>query len=376
MVISALAFLASTYQTAQASEPPALWPISCFTYRDIDKSGTFNMPDRPYAGLTMEIVRPDSSVMRNESNIGGFSNFQLGLGEFKDNVLYMAGTYKVRPIVPQDWKISDPDPIEQELIAVENNIAGGGLGLIKPCAHTGLIAKLVIRGSVVPPENVNVADLTLTATNGSNYPIQISSNDRGKFQFEGEPGKWTIRVTSKSSGKSVTRAFEINSDNMVLSKIDFGVSDAHERSSIPVKVQFDDITPSDTLYEIPSGYNGLNWLYWVNTHQKFYQGYGYVNANTSGEYVAYNSSGLPASIWRDEPFDFVGTYVTAAWQRGEEYPVTVKAWRGDALVYEDQFYISTSGPVYFDANYLNINRMEFSHESYERLVIDDFIYRP
>ncbi len=39
----------------------------------------------------------------------------------------------------------------------------------------------------------------------------------------------------------------------------------------------------------------------------------YRRSRTSGEFVAYNSSGHPAAISSDEPFDFVGGYFGVAW---------------------------------------------------------------
>ncbi len=139
-------------------------------------------------------------------------------------------------------------------------------------------------------------------------------------------------------------------------------------------VGFDDLTSSDTLYEVPSGYAGLNWNNWVATHQKFYRTASHVNATVSSEYFAYTSAGHPASTWSETAIDFVGGFVTMTLDQGENCDVIVRAWRNEELVYEDRFRTSGSGPIWFDADYRGITRIEFSNEAYWHAGIDDFTF--
>ena len=104
-------------------------------------------------------------------------------------------------------------------------------------------------------------------------------------------------------------------------------------------------------------------------------GPGYVNGATSGEYVAYNSSGNPATISSDDAFDFVGADISSAWPGGEAYDVVVQAWREDDLVHVDRFAVSTTGPVYFDADYRSITRLELSSDAHWQFVVDDAEFR-
>ena len=138
---------------------------------------------------------------------------------------------------------------------------------------------------------------------------------------------------------------------------------------------FDTLTASDTLYELPYGYASLNWINWIATHQKLYKGAGYINATVSSEYMAYNSSGHPATVFSDEPFDFVGTYIGVAWPNAEKHEIVVQGLRKDELVYEDKFKGSTAGAVYFDADYRNVTRIVFASEANWQLVIDDAEFR-
>ena len=139
-------------------------------------------------------------------------------------------------------------------------------------------------------------------------------------------------------------------------------------------VGFDDLVTANTLAEIPNGYRGLG-SNWVATHRILYGGPGYVNGATSGEYVAYNGSGSPASVHSDEPFDFVGANVSSAWPEGERYEVVVRAFRDDELVHTDRLAVSSAGPVFFDADYRSITRLEVSSEANWQFVVDDAMFR-
>ncbi len=140
-------------------------------------------------------------------------------------------------------------------------------------------------------------------------------------------------------------------------------------------VDFDDFTTANTITEIPNGYAGVDWANWVSTHRILYGGPGYVNGNTSGEFVAYNSSGHPATISSDEPFDVVGGYFSVAWPDGELHDITVQAWRGDSLVATDSFRARTSGPLYFDADYRSVTRVEIASAANWQFVLDDLELR-
>jgi hypothetical protein len=109
----------------------------------------------------------------------------------------------------------------------------------------------------------------------------------------------------------------------------------------------------------------------VVTHQKFYDGEGYVNTTVSGEFVAYNSSGHPVSISGKRPFDFIGGFFGSAWLRAEGQTLRIKGWRGAELVHDETIELSALGPVYFAADFNNITRLDFSTDRYWQFVCDD-----
>jgi hypothetical protein len=162
---------------------------------------------------------------------------------------------------------------------------------------------------------------------------------------------------------------------VILSRTRVGDDRPAARDSETRRLGFDDLVGSDTLYEIPSGYGGLDWTCWVATHQKCYVCDGFVNANTSGEFIAYNSSGQRATVASARPFDFVGTNLGQGWLEGEGGDVIVRAWRGGELAYEDRLRVSVSGPTVFEADYRGIDRLEMVHERYWQVALDDFRYR-
>jgi hypothetical protein len=164
-------------------------------------------------------------------------------------------------------------------------------------------------------------------------------------------------------------------DDPVVAAVPVDDGDLPDPLATSVVVGFDDLITANTLTEIPSGYRGLGWSNWVATHRIFYGGPGYVNGATSGEYVAYNSSGNPATVSSDDAFDFVGANISSAWPGGEAHDVVVQAWRGDELVHVDRFAVSATGPVYFDADYRSITRLELSSEANWQFVVDDAEFR-
>ena len=64
-----------------------------------------------------------------------------------------------------------------------------------------------------------------------------------------------------------------------------------------------------------------------------------------------------------------------AWPGAEPHEILVKAWRDDRLAYEDRLRGVTAGPIYFDADYRQITRIEFASAAYWQIVFDDLEFR-
>jgi hypothetical protein len=95
----------------------------------------------------------------------------------------------------------------------------------------------------------------------------------------------------------------------------------------------------------------------------------------SGKYVAYNTSGYPVTIEREDGFDFHGGYFAVAWRFAEGETMQVKAWRGEELLGSESLTLSSMGPFWFDADYRDITRLEIATDHYWQFVADDLTFR-
>jgi hypothetical protein len=261
--------------------------------------------------------------------------------------------------------------VKQDLVFIGVEGSPSGLAIEKTISHVGVAPDLTVSGSA--PGDGAVAAITAVSPEGT--PVAVAVAGDGQFSFPASMGTWTLEFRG-TAGSTTTREVAVGAYPVVVSRPPLDSAGAPARILTRTqRVGFDDLSPSDTLYEMPRGYAGLNWNNWIATHQKLYRGAGYINTAVSSEYIAYNSSGQAATIWSDRPFDFVGTMLGVAWDEAHGSDVIVQAWRGEELVHEDRIRATTAGPVFFDADYRGINRLQFRHERYWQVVLDDFEFR-
>jgi len=143
---------------------------------------------------------------------------------------------------------------------------------------------------------------------------------------------------------------------------------------------FDDFTTPD--YEIiPDGYGGLNWDKFHVTNKEYRRYSGFNNGTVSGSYSAFNTWGDPSTVTSDELFSFHGAYLTAAWNDGLN--IDIGGYLNGDLLHSRTVIVDTSGPVWFDFNYNNIDKLHFvsyggidagTSGAGEHFVMDDFKY--
>jgi hypothetical protein len=367
-----LALLNGSCLAAAQSEQRDSWKHSCYVYRDVDRNGVFDMGDRPYGNLWIEMTRPDGSRTGVHSNFDGFANFNVAEGD-TDAEVHEPGNYRIRAVFPPGWgTLSDAG--EQDYVFVENSLAGGHLVPKAVCQPIGVAPILSISGRFLPAPNSLSDDYQLTAIGSDDQTLSVPFDSSGNFNIVGDRGYWTLEIADHDGETVYSRTVYLNHGPIEISTIDLGRTELPASAGEVHTLGFDDLLISDSLFEIPSGYGSLNWRNWIAVHNRFYSGPGYVNLTVSSEYVAYNSSGVPALVWSEEPFDFLGTYIGVAWPRGEEEFVTIRAWRGSRVEYTDILHLTDNGPIYFDADYRQITKLEFSSGNYERIVLDDFQY--
>lgn len=136
-------------------------------------------------------------------------------------------------------------------------------------------------------------------------------------------------------------------------------------------LNFDDISTETTGW-IPEGYGGLHWYDFLYIKDGDLNS-GYYTGLVSGEYVAYNSFGIPASFSDDQPFLFNGAYLTAAWSNGLN--IDVDGYSGTTKLFHETVVVDTTGPTWFTFNYQGVDKVFFSSSggdsSYKQFVMDN-----
>ncbi|MBL9203835.1 MAG: hypothetical protein JNN01_02020, partial [Opitutaceae bacterium] len=308
----------------RTTSAPSELNISCFAYRDVNRNGRYDMADRPFAGLEAVLTRPDGSTVLKTSNLAGFTNFPMSSRGIWSAVRH-EGEHRIEIHAPPGWNVSSPESVQ---VRSFRRLVGSPAGLIidRTLNPVGVMPRLFVRGHVEPGTT-----LKIEGPGGETPTVTVAAD--GGFGWEASPGEWSLQVTTPA-GRRTNRVIPVKDAPVVVSRV------AADAAPPPLPISglanFDTLTPSDTLYEVPNGYVGLNWHNWVAAHQKFYGGLGYVNGTVSGEYMAYNSSGHPARIESERPFDLVRMHLAVAWPEAEKHDLLVRAWRADQLVHEER----------------------------------------
>ena len=339
---------------------------SLLTFRDVNRNGVYDLGDQPMPHVAVELRKPDGRTTMDWTNVDGFANFRMSVLK-RDREVVDPARYAFGVVPPPGWSITTANGVQESDYVVLPGAPGNMIALAT--THpVGLAPDLTIGGVAAAGSSVSI-----TGPDGAVTSVNVGAD--GRFSVAATPGAWQVDVASGQTGASERRDVVVASAPIVLSapagKIE---ADAAPLPTLHV-AGFDDLMTRSGVFEIPSGYGGLDWYNLVAVHQRFYGGPGYINGTVSGEFVAYNSSGHPAAVSSGKPFDFVGAYFGVGWDGAEGETLIVKAWRGEAAAYEDRIALSATGPVYFAADYRRITRVEISTEHYWQAVIDDFAYR-
>jgi hypothetical protein len=340
--------------------------ISSFAFRDINRNGLYDMADRPMAGIAFEVVGGGRTVTRR-TNKSGYANFSMSVLDRSQDILD-GGEYLFRAMIPQGWILTTDNATQRTSFDL---MPGAPADMISstPLQPVGLAQELTISGTVTIPATATDGRVLVRAISPTGEQQERTLDQTGSFSFEAIPGSWVVLVENGEGEVLSERRIEVSASPVVLATLVPGEPrrDVTEPSTV---VGFDDLVITG-IKEVPSGYHRLSWQHWVVTHQKFYDGEGYVNSSTSGEFVGYNSSGHPATISYDRPFDFIGGFFGSAWLQAEGETLRVKGWRGALLVYDETIKVSALGPIYFAADFHDVTRLEFSTGMYWQFVGDD-----
>lgn len=332
---------------------------SSFVFRDINRNGIYDVGDRPMAYVAVVMDGPGADEIMRRTNLSGFANFKMSVAD-RDQEVVNPGHYTFRVVPPPGWTVSTANGLQEGDYRILPG-APGDMVALSPTHPVGLVPELTISGRATPGTAV-----TLSGPDGVSRSIEADSG--GRFAIAASPGAWTVE-TGDANARTV-RHVTLESDPVIVSAKGEDV-EAGEATVI----DFDRLMMSEAVLEIPSGQQGLNWFNIIAMHQRFAEGPGYVNGTVSGEFIAYNSSGHPARVWSDRPFDFLGASFAVGWNNGEGETLTIRAFRGEELAHEDAIVLSAMGPVRFRAGYRNITRVEFATQHYWQMTMDDFSFR-
>lgn len=337
---------------------------SLLVFRDLNRNGVYDLGDRPMSRVAVELGKPKGDTIMRWTNVSGFANFRMSIIQ-RDLEVVDPGHYAFRVVPPPGYSVTTGNASQESDYVVSPGSPGDMIAQ-RTTHPVGLAADLTISGVVTAGARVS-----LIGPDGVTAAAKVGPD--GRFSAAAAPGEWLVDFSA--DGATQRRKIVVGVAPVVLSAF----SDKGRPAEAPLPNQhvvgFDDLMTTSGVFEVPSGYGGLDWYNLVAMHQRFTDGPGYINTTMSGEFIAYNSSGHPAQVFSDKPFDFTGAYFGAGWDGAEGETLVLKAWRGDEPAYEDSFVLSANGLVYFAADYRRITRLEIRTQHYWQAAIDDFAYR-
>jgi len=348
--------------------------VSLFVYRDLGRTGSHEVRDRPLAGVAVVLESPHGPPIMRRSNIHGFVNFTNAPSSILDADVTMEGTHHLRLVPPPGWTVTSNnaaqsityrrDPTTRPGILADRVPSPVGLAPVPDVSGT---FGLPLSGFSDPTEELPPIPSNVWAIDslGGYHDIEVSNS--GSFATRLEPGPWTLSLQPPAAPE-VIRRFRVGLGPIRL--IGLGSTGA-KLDPMPLTCTLDpQMFTTSRIGKMPNGVLGLDWNNFVPVENYFYEGEGYVNTSLFGRYVGYNTSGYPVTISSDRSFDLVGGFFGVAWASGEGEELIIKAWRDEELVHKSSSRLSAFGPLWIDADLRHIDRVEFSTQHYWQFVVD------
>jgi hypothetical protein len=335
--------------------------VSVFIFRDVNRNGRYDLGDRPFAGVEVGLSGPQGHADYS-SNMSGFANHRFNVEGRGDR--RAVGAYELRAHAPAGFLITTGNGEQAfEFVAEENSPVGIVMDL--PPRPIGIAPELSVSGRAA----CLGGSLEITAPSGKNASVTLSAD--GSFDFPAGQGAWVLSCEGED-GKRVSRTVTVDALPVHVAGLDRVRIVGSGRPPV-TPVTFDDLVDTGTLMEVPNGYRGLDWWNFVATHNQLYGGAGYVNATTSGAYVAYTSGGYPSAISRSEPFDAIGLDLATAWPEGEAHDIVLRGMDGETVLYEERIRASSFGALHVDLGYYGITELQVIPGAYWQAVIDGLV---
>jgi hypothetical protein len=352
--------------------PPGDLNISVFVYRDRNHDGVYDPGDVPMGAVAVLLKRPDGDIRMERSNINGYANFKVSAGNPAIDIGRPDADYRFEVQPPPGWVVTSGNATQTARFDL---LTGSPAGMVTatPPAVIGLAPVLTISGSV-GASATHMTGFALEAPDGRMQQLDIAPD--GRFSAAAHAGPWRLIARHDGGDTHTLREFEVADAPVALGVISVETSRPSAKPHA-ITVDFEGFDRS-IIEKLATGYMGLDWDYLLAIDNQHYRGPGYANVLAGGSAVGYNSSGYPVtvrSLTPGERFDFVGAYFSVAWPQAEGEMLTLEAWRGDEPVHSDRIRLSHLGPVWFQADYRDIDRLRLTTDHYWQFTTDEMRFR-
>lgn len=350
---------------------PGKLNISVFVYRDRNQDGIYDTGDVPMAAVAVLLTRPDGTHRMARTNINGYANFDVMAGDMETDIAEAGKPHHFEVQVPPAWHVTSGNARQSSTFAL---LPGAPAGMVTrtPPAVIGLAPELTASGTVA---SGTLAEGALVAMGPRGETTPLHPDGSGNFKLAVQPGRWTLEHV-RGEVRHTLKAFTVREAPVMLGTIG-QVSVSESRTEETRTLDFENFERS-FIEKLAHGHLGLSWDYLLAVDNQHYQGPGYVNVLASGHMVGYNSSGYPVTVRGAQPgkrFDFVGAYFGTAWPGAEGETLHLDAYRDGQRVHADTLPLSHLGPVWFQADYGDIDALRLHTAHYWQFVTDDMVFR-
>ena len=332
--------------------------LSVFVFNDLNNNGAYDLGDRAMAGIATGLSQNGAPVSLVRSNINGFANYPASSSQ-GSAPLASAGMYDFEVFVPPGWRISTGNKVQSRtLVAVPGSNAG--LGFATMLNPVGLARYGFIRGTYDFPE---AGTLRLLQNGAEIASAALTPGEQ--FLWPVAPGRYDLEIGEVQHSVQVGPY-----------PVDIGAVNASPQAPPAGSViDFENMAPSG-LQKVPNGYGGLNWFNLnIMASAKAKGDVGYVNGASSGYNILYTSSGHPATIYADSPFDFIEVNLSLAWPEAEGETLEMAFYRGKTMIARDVIGLSAYGPITYQPRLSGVTRVEISTTHNWQAVLDDLVIR-
>ncbi len=348
--------------------------ISQFVFRDSNANGIYDPVDFPLNGLEVGLTPLGGERLVRVSNLNGFTNFKFSADPDDEADVKEPGPIVIDYDIPDGWRITTGKTRQTTLVKSLPN-SPSGLVIDPPLEFLGVapVPRILVAGHTSATENQASCFSAPRGTMDIKL-IDLVPESNGVLSCEIPPGfeyeLWSVTLISGTETGTQERTV-VPGPVPTLVAMPATESEAPAIGKREASFDFDDIVPGIDIREMPSQSAALQWHNWVVAHRLYYRGPGYVNGTTSGDYVAYTSSGHPATLRSELPFDFVSANFSVAWPRAESGTAILTAHRGDLVVARQEVRLNTMAPTRVLADWRDIDRLTVSHDDYWQVVMDD-----